>query len=422
MTDPVSIAERWQERLAEARIGIGRGLEPDRLADRYDVESAEQIAQLTNRATVRAINNGYSTITLDDLDAAAEVLDIDTREVATDGGQSAGGTEWVCYPCSEVVPKREGRLTVHGDHDPDRLTVWCPWCGDKMDWSRDTDTDDDLRTDGGQFHSGDHHVLYDQHSPEREPDWRDICFEDDCTDRSHLACGCCGLPLCGRHHEVQGGFCSNFCTVAGVAGCLVWESEFYTLGLQFYDSENGVEVLEADGVYCLEEDGDPLCGGDRGADLVEMQTLEAESVDLCEDCEDVAVERLTDGADEDVDREVATDGGTYTLGSTQQALTNAEMRVQIAEVVGFDYQQRIDSRQSTSDHAVYFRAGDLVAICNWLRFHEDDAPEPVQRQTSKPEIVEEIGRRCGVEPRQTRFEGVGLAALLEHVLEVSDDE
>jgi len=46
---------------------------------------------------------------------------------------SADESEWVCHPCSETIPGRVGRLTVHGETDPDRLTVWCPWCGDQME-------------------------------------------------------------------------------------------------------------------------------------------------------------------------------------------------------------------------------------------------------------------------------------------------
>jgi RNase P subunit RPR2 len=52
------------------------------------------------------------------------------RATMSDGGDDL---EWVCYPCSEVIPGREGRVTVHGDTDPDRLSVWCPWCGDAME-------------------------------------------------------------------------------------------------------------------------------------------------------------------------------------------------------------------------------------------------------------------------------------------------
>lgn len=42
-------------------------------------------------------------------------------------------SEWVCMPCYSMVPYRDGTLTVHGDTEPDYLTVWCPWCGDAMD-------------------------------------------------------------------------------------------------------------------------------------------------------------------------------------------------------------------------------------------------------------------------------------------------
>ena len=42
----------------------------------------------------------------------------------------------------------------------------------------------------------------------------------DCGDRGDLRCGCCGYPLCGRHHETGGGFCGQHFSVGGVPLCL----------------------------------------------------------------------------------------------------------------------------------------------------------------------------------------------------------
>jgi hypothetical protein len=43
------------------------------------------------------------------------------------------GTTFECAPCREMMPGRDGTVTVHGHTDADRLTVWCPWCGDQME-------------------------------------------------------------------------------------------------------------------------------------------------------------------------------------------------------------------------------------------------------------------------------------------------
>jgi RNase P subunit RPR2 len=55
---------------------------------------------------------------------------------------SDDGTDWICYPCQSLFPNRDGRVTVHGNTDPEKLTVWCPWCGDKMQrapWDKHND-------------------------------------------------------------------------------------------------------------------------------------------------------------------------------------------------------------------------------------------------------------------------------------------
>lgn len=42
-------------------------------------------------------------------------------------------SRWVCMPCFAMIPQTGGLVTAHGEQRPDALTVWCPWCGDKMD-------------------------------------------------------------------------------------------------------------------------------------------------------------------------------------------------------------------------------------------------------------------------------------------------
>jgi len=56
-------------------------------------------------------------------------------------------TEWVCVPCFTMKPRASGHVTVHGTGrggDPASLTVWCPWCGDRMERAGDCLTDDEL--------------------------------------------------------------------------------------------------------------------------------------------------------------------------------------------------------------------------------------------------------------------------------------
>lgn len=112
-------------------------------------------------------------------------------------------------------------------------------------------------------------------------------------------------------------------------------------------------------------------------------------------------------------------GSKYLLGTTSNAaITNAEARIEIAEMVGFDFEQVVERRDSRSDHAVYFRHGELLAILNWLRFREDEQPTPVDYRESKQEIFEEIAERSGFEVRRPRMERIELQQLLEHVQEV----
>jgi len=56
-------------------------------------------------------------------------------------------TEWVCVPCFTMKPRASGHVTVHGTGrggDPASLTVWCPWCGDRMERAGGCLTDDEV--------------------------------------------------------------------------------------------------------------------------------------------------------------------------------------------------------------------------------------------------------------------------------------
>lgn len=110
-------------------------------------------------------------------------------------------------------------------------------------------------------------------------------------------------------------------------------------------------------------------------------------------------------------------GHKYYPDDPDDALSNADLRVEIARIVGFDFQQRIDERMphSTSKHAVYFRSGDLVAIVNHVRFRMDDRPEPVQFPYETGEMVAELSERCGFEYQSRRMEHVELRILLKTI-------
>ena len=102
------------------------------------------------------------------------------------------------------------------------------------------------------------------------------------------------------------------------------------------------------------------------------------------------------------------------------ALSNAEVRVAIGEIVGFDYTRRLEARQSTSKHAIYFRCGELAAICNWLRFRTDPRPEPVQ-SFAKHHLLQELAERCEFTLRSKRLERVELQQVLQTLRSVGSD-
>ncbi|MFB1066480.1 hypothetical protein [Natrinema sp. H-ect4] len=139
----MTVEELWQERLTEARLGIGRGLQPKALAERYGAETKAEIKELTIQATKECLRGGHSTITLDDLDLAEEKLESANNEVVTDGGrpvgdavrgrmasgpvappsdageeESSSGTEHTCYACDD-----EPTAIVHGKSSRGPLPV-----------------------------------------------------------------------------------------------------------------------------------------------------------------------------------------------------------------------------------------------------------------------------------------------------------
>lgn len=104
------VAGLWRERLDESRVQIGRGLEPELLADRYDATSREEISELTIQATREMLRGDHQTLTLDDLDAAEEKLEDADPELLTDGGQTLEPTT------HDVVLEAIDQLQSDGKH------------------------------------------------------------------------------------------------------------------------------------------------------------------------------------------------------------------------------------------------------------------------------------------------------------------
>lgn len=98
------------------------------------------------------------------------------------------------------------------------------------------------------------------------------------------------------------------------------------------------------------------------------------------------------------------------------AVTNADLRCEIATEVGFDLQHRLPNDDDTrGGHATYFHLAELAAILNHVRFQQDQHPEPVAWTHSKMDVVEELGARCGYRARRPRLERVELEAVHEEV-------
>jgi|GEM_PF-4578341 len=162
--------------------------------------------------------------------------------------------------------------------------------GDRREHSRTVATDG-----AGGFHSApvheDTYRFEEGPEPGEIPDPDQICYE--CADEALDQCGSCGIGLCGRHNEVQGGFCSEFTTVAGdVPACVneVWGVMINpALG---YDEDVDVVVTPGSGsdVFHVPVDDDgttaPLCRPEEDAKerrpLASMLKADRQLCELCE--------------------------------------------------------------------------------------------------------------------------------------------
>jgi hypothetical protein len=112
----------------------------------------------------------------------------------------------------------------------------------------------------------------------------------DCGDRGVMRCGCCGYPLCGRHHETGAGFCSRHFTVGGVSLCL---HEEIAVGAR--PREATVLVVHDGDVFHLpDEEGSraPACRPrEDGKVDVSLALARAADRDLCIHCAKAARQR-----------------------------------------------------------------------------------------------------------------------------------
>lgn len=147
------------------------------------------------------------------------------------------------------------------------------------------------------FVSGEGHVLHDEPDPGDPMLW---CWE--CGDEALAKCGCCGAPLCGRHHEVQAGFCSEFTSVpeTDFPGCTRFDT-FIPFERAYFDD---LEVIIAEGgddelLYHIIADDDHLCQVEETGATERVVLHEAAEKDYrcCPDCEREAYQRCTEGDD-----------------------------------------------------------------------------------------------------------------------------
>jgi len=126
-----------------------------------------------------------------------------------------------------------------------------------------------------------------EHQDHRElaiVDPADACIE--CGKQAGLFCGTCGFPLCGKHHELGGGFCSKHHHVGGVSVC-VYRTEVY---VGTWPREESVVRLHEpfEGFHLPHSDDEsvPACRPEtelRSQELT-LDDARARDLDCCADC------------------------------------------------------------------------------------------------------------------------------------------
>jgi hypothetical protein len=156
--------------------------------------------------------------------------------------------------------------------------------------------DEDVRTDGGIDPYGPPPADSPAQRRQREqrPDPSEQCIE--CGKRGDLFCGCCGFPLCGKHHELGAGFCSEHHTIGGVAVC-TYDFEVY-VGVHAHEETVLVTDGDAD-VYHLPDEFEeetasqaPACRPAEDSKVrISLENACDKDMELCEHCADEARER-----------------------------------------------------------------------------------------------------------------------------------
>jgi len=172
---------------------------------------------------------------------------------------------------------------VFRDNLEDALEEWWRDPGQKT-LATDGGVPDDAEHYPEGFTSGGGHMLRDDRVGDPTPSIEDMCV--DCSNEGHLRCGCCGFRLCGKHHEIQGGFCSRYFETRW--SVCVWPEDVYVINMPDH------EVLQTPGngeVYHLPanpsdaETTAPACRpAEDGKVRVPMREVDddAEICDLCE--------------------------------------------------------------------------------------------------------------------------------------------
>jgi hypothetical protein len=129
--------------------------------------------------------------------------------------------------------------------------------------------------------------------PQDQPAPEDQCIE--CGSYGGLFCGCCGYPLCGKHHELGGGFCSKYFRVGGTPVC-AYDFDVY-VGVRPRETR----ILVGDGRKQIhlphdEDSAVPACDPD-GDELYEVTLADFEG-ELCDECADEARRRYQERQEE----------------------------------------------------------------------------------------------------------------------------
>jgi hypothetical protein len=125
------------------------------------------------------------------------------------------------------------------------------------------------------------------------PDASQACI--DCGDRGTRRCGCCGYPLCHRHHETGGGFCGQHFSVGGVPLCLHDE---IAVGHRLREE---IVFVPNDGyVYHLPDESGSQAPACRPADDSKpmVSLAEIDDQELCSDCASAARRRYREYREE----------------------------------------------------------------------------------------------------------------------------